>query len=62
MQKIIPSLFKSVVITSLISSFTFASFAQAGDTQIAPPPTLAVKAYLLKDFNSGNVIATHSAS
>ncbi len=61
MQKIIPSLFKSVVITSLISSFTFASFAQAGDTQIAPPPTLAVKAYLLKDFNSGNVIATQNS-
>ena len=61
MQKIIPSLFKSVVITSLITSFTFASFAQAGDTQIAPPPTLAVKAYLLKDFNSGNVIAAQNS-
>ncbi len=61
MQKIIPSLFKSVVITSLIGSFAFASFAQAGDTQIAPPPTLAVKAYLLKDFNSGNVIATQNS-
>ena len=61
MHEIIPSLFKSVVITSLISSFTFASFAQAGDTQIAPPPTLAVKAYLLKDFNSGNVIAMQNS-
>ena len=61
MQKIIPSLFKSVVITSLITSLTFASFAQAGDTQIAPPPTLAVKAYLLKDFNSGNVIAAQNS-
>jgi serine-type D-Ala-D-Ala carboxypeptidase (penicillin-binding protein 5/6) len=27
--------------------------------QVAPPPALAVKAYLLQDFNSGNVIASH---
>jgi serine-type D-Ala-D-Ala carboxypeptidase (penicillin-binding protein 5/6) len=27
--------------------------------QVAPPPTLAVKAYLLEDFNSGNFIATY---
>ncbi len=26
--------------------------------QVAPPPELAVKAYLLKDFNSGNIIAS----
>jgi len=27
--------------------------------EVAPPPSLAVKSYLLKDFNSGNVIASH---
>ena len=27
--------------------------------QVAPPPELAVKAYLLQDFNSGSVIASH---
>lgn len=26
--------------------------------QVAPPPNLAVKAYLLQDFNSGNIIAS----
>lgn len=26
---------------------------------VAPPPSLAVKAYLLTDFNSGTIIATH---
>lgn len=33
----------------------------AENAQIAPPPSLAVKAYLLKDFNSGHVIASQSA-
>ncbi len=27
--------------------------------EVVPPPSLEVKAYLLKDFNSGNVIASH---
>ena len=39
------------------ASVTLAPFAHAGDAQIAPPPNLAVKAYLLKDLNSGYVIA-----
>ena len=26
---------------------------------VAPPPSLAVKSYLLADFNSGTIIATH---
>ena len=29
-------------------------------TQVAPPPSLEVKAYLLQDFNSGNEIASHN--
>lgn len=31
----------------------------ASATNIAPPPPLAVKAYLLQDFNSGSVIASY---
>jgi D-alanyl-D-alanine carboxypeptidase (penicillin-binding protein 5/6) len=50
---------------SIISATTFLSFGQlahAESAQIAPPPSLAVKAYLLKDFNSGHVIATQNAN
>ena len=42
-------LFINLVITPL---FTWAA-------QVAPPPALAVRAYLLQDFNSGNVIASY---
>ena len=31
------------------------------DAQVPPPPSLALKAYLVKDFNSGHVIATQNA-
>ena len=57
MQKITHHL-KNILLTFIIASISLAPFAQADDAQIAPPPSLAVKAYLLKDFNSGNVIAT----
>ena len=40
----------------------FIQAAHAESAQIAPPPSLAVKAYLLKDFNSGHVIATQNAN
>ena len=50
------SLIKTVL-TFTMASVTLAPFAHAGDAQIAPPPNLAVKAYLLKDLNSGYVIA-----
>jgi serine-type D-Ala-D-Ala carboxypeptidase (penicillin-binding protein 5/6) len=43
---------------SLFSSLFFSSAAVLA-AQIAPPPTLAVKAYLLQDFNSGTIIASH---
>ncbi|MEI8362494.1 MAG: D-alanyl-D-alanine carboxypeptidase family protein [Betaproteobacteria bacterium] len=63
MQKITPSILKQALLKRVILALTFASIslvplAQAEETQIAPPPNLAVKAYLLKDFNSGNTIAT----
>ena len=41
-----------------ISTFSLSQSAYAGGAQIAPPPSLAVKAYLLKDYNSGNIIAS----
>lgn len=34
-------------------------FCQAALAQVPPPPPLAIKAYLLQDFNSGSDIATH---
>ena len=37
--------------------FSLSIFAWAA--QVAPPPALAVKAYLLQDFNSGSLIASH---
>ena len=40
----------------LISNFAWVAHATA---EVAPPPALAVKAYLLQDFNSGNYIASY---
>jgi D-alanyl-D-alanine carboxypeptidase (penicillin-binding protein 5/6) len=45
-----------------LATASFANFAYAGAAQIAPPPSLAVKAYLLKDFNNNQTIAQHNAS
>lgn len=44
-----------------ISTFSLSQSAYAGSAQIAPPPSLAVKAYLLKDYNSGNIIASEKS-
>ena len=43
---------------SILFVFNFAWIGQA-TAQVAPPPALAVKAYLLQDFNSGNYIASY---
>ncbi len=43
---------------SLFSSLFLSSTAVLA-TQIAPPPALAVKSYVLQDFNSGTIIASH---
>ena len=50
-----------VFILSLIA-LIHASSVSADSAQIAPPPDLAVKAYLLKDFNSGHVISTKNSN
>ena len=48
--------------TTLLAALGCSQLAHADSAQIAPPPSLAVKAYLLKDFNSGHVIATQNAN
>jgi serine-type D-Ala-D-Ala carboxypeptidase (penicillin-binding protein 5/6) len=64
MQKLTPSLLKSLSLAFVLSSMalTLSSAALAETTQIAPPPNLAVKAYLLKDFNSNYVIASQKSN
>lgn len=60
-----PILVRSISIisaTTLYATLSFSQSAHAESAQIAPPPSLAVKAYLLKDFNSGHVIATQNAN
>lgn len=54
----------SVIIsaTAFFSALSFSQLALAESAQIAPPPSLAVKAYLLKDFSSGHVIAAQNAN
>ncbi len=48
--------------TALCVALSLSQLAHADSEQIAPPPSLAVKAYLLKDFNSGRVIASQNAN
>lgn len=58
MQNITLNILKHALLTLAIASISLVSVAQAEDAQIAPPPNLAVKAYLLTDVNSGRTIAT----
>lgn len=46
----------------VISGISLVQSAYAGNAQVAPPPNLAVKAYLLKDFNSDHVIASYNSN
>jgi D-alanyl-D-alanine carboxypeptidase (penicillin-binding protein 5/6) len=58
------SLLKSITFSFLLNvgALTVNSTALAEGMQIAPPPSLAVKAYLLKDFNSNYVITSQNSS
>jgi D-alanyl-D-alanine carboxypeptidase (penicillin-binding protein 5/6) len=56
------SVISSVAASTLAASLFFSPLAHANNAQIAPPPDLAVKAYLLKDFNSGHIIATQNGN
>lgn len=47
-------------IALFISAITLSSLALA-DAQLPPPPSLAVKAYVVQDFNSGHIIAAQNA-
>ena len=64
MHNIVYRLLKTTPLTFILSLITLSlsPLAQANSVQIAPSPDLAVKAYLLKDFNSGHVIATQNSN
>jgi len=64
MQKLTTTPFKNILCAFVLSTTALAisSVAQAESAQIAPPPNLAVKAYLLKDFNSNYVIASQNST
>lgn len=51
----------NVFLFSSLALFASVQNAYAA-AQIAPPPSLAVKAYLLKDFNSGHTIAAYNSN
>ena len=61
-QKFLARSLSVISATALSAALSFGQLAHAESAQIAPPPSLAVKAYLLKDFNSGHVIATQNAN
>ncbi len=50
----------SVLIRFSIAASVFFSAVNPAYAQVAPPPALAVKAYLLQDFNSGTAIASYN--
>ena len=62
MQKL--TLLKSITFAFLLNILllNICTTALAESAQIAPPPSLAVKAYLLKDFNSNYVITSQNSS
>lgn len=51
----------NVFIFSSVALLASVQSAQAA-AQVAPPPSLAVKAYLLKDFNSGHTVAAYNSN
>ncbi len=64
MQKLTSIPFKNLLCTVVLSvtALAISSAALAESAQIAPPPNLAVKAYLLKDFNTNYVIASQNST
>lgn len=50
------------LLLAFVFSFSLAPTTALGATDIPPPPTLAVKAYLLRDFNSNNIIAQQAGN
>ncbi len=62
MSSIFTAIFRNISTTLLFTTLCSAALAHAEGAQIAPPPSLAVKAYLVKDFNSGRTIASQNPS
>lgn len=62
MQKFTLSPFKNILYAATLITATLPILVHAENAQIAPPPNLAVKAYLLKDFNSNYIIASQNSS
>ncbi len=62
MQKLTSNSLKNLLCAFVLGTTTMSTVVQAESAQIAPPPNLAVKAYLLKDFNSNYVIASQNSS
>jgi D-alanyl-D-alanine carboxypeptidase (penicillin-binding protein 5/6) len=62
MQKLTSTSLKNLLCAFVLGTTTMSIVVQAESAQIAPPPNLAVKAYLLKDFNSNYVIASQNSS
>ena len=61
MHKINFSLLKNTLLALSVFSLSLAQLSFAESAQIPPPPSLEVKAYLLKDFNSGRVISSKNS-
>jgi D-alanyl-D-alanine carboxypeptidase (penicillin-binding protein 5/6) len=62
MQKLTSTSLKNLLCAFVLGTMTMSIVVQAESAQIAPPPNLAFKAYLLKDFNSNYVIASQNSS
>ena len=64
MQKLTTTPFIKLLCAFVLSAttITMSPAVHAESAQIAPPPNLAVKAYLLKDFNSNYVIASQNST
>lgn len=52
---------RHIAFSLLFATMGFTPLAQA-NAQLPPPPSLAVKSYMVQDFNSGHVIASQNAT
>lgn len=50
------------LLANIVLALFSISIAHANRVHVAPPPNLAAKAYLLKDFNSGDIIASQKSA
>jgi D-alanyl-D-alanine carboxypeptidase (penicillin-binding protein 5/6) len=58
-----PTIYRRLLANAILVLAVFSlSVAHANNAQVAPAPSLAAKAYVLKDFNSGDIIASQNAA